>query len=69
MDISRKEKLEKEYEKQLKKFADEYRCSARIPLDEKLTEDKLNKQYWRIQNHAIKHGIPTTDLKEALLNS
>ena len=65
--LTRKERLAKQKSDRMKAICEEFRKSANFFLDEELTEDKLKYEEWRIKNLALRTGIPSAKIKEALL--
>ena len=65
--LTRKERLAKKKSDRMKAVCEEFRKSANFFLDEELTEDKLKYEGWRIKNLALRTGIPSAKIKEALL--
>lgn len=53
----------------MKKVCEKYRTEAKFGLDEELTEEKLKNEDWRIKNVAMRASIPSSKLKEALLEN
>lgn len=51
----------------MKRVVERFKKEAKFPLDEQLTEEKLKNEGWRIKNVAMKAAIPSSALKEALL--
>lgn len=51
----------------MQKVVERYRKAAKFSLDEELTEEKLKNEGWRIKNIAMKAAVPSSALKEALL--
>lgn len=65
--LSREERLAEAKKSRMRKYTEEFRKAANFSLDEELDEDKLKRHEMLLKNHAIKHGIPSKDLREALI--
>ena len=66
-ELSRKEKQAKRKADYMESICKQFRESARFGLDDELTEEKLKYEGWRIKDLAARKGIPSADIKEALL--
>lgn len=66
-ELSRKEKQTKRKADYMESICKQFRESARFGLDEELTEEKLKYEGWRIKDLAARKGIPSADIREALL--
>lgn len=51
----------------MKKVVERYIKEANFPKDTKFTEEMLKNEGWRIKNVAMKAAVPSSALKEALL--
>lgn len=65
--LSREERMAKRKSDYMKEVCEEFRKSANFFLDEDLDEDKIKHEEWRIKNLAVRKGIPSADIREALL--
>lgn len=63
--VSYKEKYDPN--KHMQKVVEKYMKEARWPADTKFTEDMLKNEDWRIKNVAMRGAVPSSALKEALL--
>ena len=66
-ELSRSERRAKRKTDYMESICEEFRKAADFGLNEELTEEKLKYEGWRIQNLAIRKGVPSADIKEALL--
>lgn len=65
--LTREERMAKRKTDYMQGICEEFRKSAGFFLDEELDEDKLKYEEWRIKNLAVRKGVPSADIKEALL--
>lgn len=65
--LTRRERLEREKQKRLKSYVEAFRKQNDFSLDEELTEEKLKYHTMQIKEHAVRHGIPSAEFKEALI--